>query len=288
MAKDKKWAKSPVLLSDIFDPEAELKVALETYLEPYMSYYVVRNRAEAMAGVDMLRNSSKGRARFFLLDGLLPANIAPLPDRLKAISRPMMEAISYDERYEKLAQQLLGNVHVLTQDLPNGLEVPEGVVLLKSGGGAAISSGEVHGGSVGLFQGKRIGRAKNLEKLGKAINTLKSEISEQEDRYEALGAELDGLKHDDTPARIKEQQQQLNSLDQEKSVLETRQQAHKEFLARHGQRKEDLHQEIEKLKADIVQIEPQSRDLQSAIQTLDKQVTQAKATLSAEKQPRIV
>ncbi|MFW5659199.1 MAG: hypothetical protein ACOCZ8_04395, partial [Bacteroidota bacterium] len=280
LAKDKKWAKSPVLLSDIFDPEADLKVALETFLEPYMSYYVVRTRQEALTGVQLLRNSSKGRARFFLLEGLPPANIHALPERLKAITRPMISAVSHDERYERLAQQLLGNVHILTQELPDDLDVPEGVILLNASGSSAISSGEVHGGSVGLFQGKRIGRAKNLEKLGKQIAQLKDQISTQEDALRSINAKLESYKHDDTPSRIKAQQQELNTLDQEKSVLETRRQAHEEFLARHGKRKSDLQAEIEKLQQEIKAIDPQVRELNSQLQTLHLTVGQAKESVA--------
>ena len=73
-----------------------------------------------------------------------------------------LDVIEVEDRYLHLAQQLLGNVYIAEGiDL---LHQHDGILLEKEG---KFVKGEytLSGGSVGLFEGKKIGRVKNLEKL---------------------------------------------------------------------------------------------------------------------------
>ena len=76
-----------------------------------------------------------------------------------------MDVIEVDEQYRKLAEQLLGNVFIADDE--EALENSNGAVVLERHGKYVKGKYSLTGGSVGLFEGKKIGRAKNLEKLQK-------------------------------------------------------------------------------------------------------------------------
>ena len=65
LKKNAKWSKEAPLLSDIIYCAEEYRVAIENYLEPYLNYYVVQNIQEAVMAVNMLNDSSMGRANCF-------------------------------------------------------------------------------------------------------------------------------------------------------------------------------------------------------------------------------
>ena len=59
------------------------------------------------------------------------------------------------------------------------------------------------GGSVGLFEGKRIGRAKNLDALLKVIKLIDIEVADFKSRFETLQVQLSNLKASGKAARNK-------------------------------------------------------------------------------------
>ncbi|MBU6205794.1 MAG: AAA family ATPase, partial [Bacteroidetes bacterium] len=62
------WNKQAPLLSDVISAQSEYRVAIESFLEPYLNYYVVNDMQEAMQAVNLLSNAAKGRANFFVLN----------------------------------------------------------------------------------------------------------------------------------------------------------------------------------------------------------------------------
>jgi chromosome segregation protein len=100
------------------------------------------------------------------------------------------------------------------------------------------------GGSVGLFEGKRIGRAKNLEKLSKEINSgetlivkLKNSIAEEEIKLKDL---IDSSQKD----LLQESQQEINRLSNEYTSVKTKQEQYLAFIENSLNRKQDIEQKI--------------------------------------------
>ena len=92
-----------------------------------------------------------------------------------------MGVIEVDEKYTNLAEHLLGNVFIAENE--EALQNSNGAVVLEKTGKYVKGKYSLTGGSVGLFEGKKIGRAKNLEKLreeidaqDEVVNELKAEI----------------------------------------------------------------------------------------------------------------
>ncbi len=167
------------LFSDILSCKATYKTAIENYLDPFMNYFVIENIDEASRAVNILNEASKGRANFFILDNFnhdAAANQPEVPGCVAALS-----ILEVEEKYRALCTHLLKNVYLVTDDqekTPFLQHENKSLVFISQNGKYCRTRHSLSGGSVGLFDGKRIGRAKHLEDLAKEIEQL-SETAEQ-------------------------------------------------------------------------------------------------------------
>ena len=173
--KNSGWNHTSPILSDIIYVKEEFRAAVENVLEPYLNYYVVNNLEEGMQAVHLLDNNKKGKANFFLLDQLnahfsSQSTATPLSGAIAA-----MDIVEYDSKYTSLVSYLLGNVWIATGE--EVLSQSEGQVILEKSGKFVKGRFALTGGSVGLFEGKKIGRAKNLEKLMEEISALEQVVA---------------------------------------------------------------------------------------------------------------
>jgi chromosome segregation protein len=178
--KNTGWNHQAPILSDILYVQEAYRAAVENVLEPYLNYYVVNDLKEGMQAVQLLDDNKKGKANFFLLDQLngASANAAPT-NTIAALS-----VIEIDSKYSALANHLLGNVFIAENE--QALSGDYAGIILEKTGKYVRGKYTLTGGSVGLFEGKKIGRAKNLEKLlediqaqEKVVNDLKATIQTQ-------------------------------------------------------------------------------------------------------------
>ena len=178
--KNTGWNHEAPILSDILYVQEQYRTAVENVLEPYLNYYVVNDLKEGMQAVHLLDENKKGKANFFLLDQLSGAKSETAPANTIAA----LSVIEIDAKYAALANHLLGNVFIAENNA--ALEANHTGVILEKSGKYVKGKFTLTGGSVGLFEGKKIGRAKNLEKLlediqsqEKVVNALKEQIQEQ-------------------------------------------------------------------------------------------------------------
>ena len=176
--KNPDWNNQAPILSDIIYVQEEFRAAVENVLEPYLNYYVVKDLQEGLQAVHLLDNNKKGKANFFLLDKFKDHKVETLQP---AYTIKALDVIEVDEQYLELANYLLGNVYIAEND--EALIHSNGAVVLEKTGKYVKGKYTLTGGSVGLFEGKKIGRAKNLEKLqdeiilqDAVVNALKNEI----------------------------------------------------------------------------------------------------------------
>ena len=163
------WNHTAPILSDIIYVKEEFRAAVENVLEPYLNYYVVNNLHEGLQAVHLLDDNKKGKANFFLLDKFNDAEAHDFASQHQppADTIPAMDVIEVDEQYRKLAEQLLGNVFIAENE--DALANSNGSVVLEKHGKYVKGKYSLTGGSVGLFEGKKIGRVKNMEKLREEI-----------------------------------------------------------------------------------------------------------------------
>jgi len=176
------WNHESPILSDVLYVKEEYRTALENVLEPYLSYYVVNDLKEGLQAVHLLDDNKKGKANFFLLDKVNTnentndANAHQLEGAIAALS-----VVDVEEKYRKLAEYLLGNVFIA--DSEDALQNSNGFVVIEKNGKYVKGKYSLTGGSVGMIEGKKIGRVKNLEKL-------QEEIAAQDEVVEALRATI--------------------------------------------------------------------------------------------------
>jgi chromosome segregation protein len=174
------WSHESPILSDVLYVKEEYRTALENVLEPYLSYYVVNNLHEGLQAVHLLDENKKGKANFFLLDKLTEQTAIDSTHQLEG-GIPALSVVEVDEKYRKLAEYLLSNVFIA--DSEDALINSNGFVIIEKNGKYVKGKYSLTGGSVGMIEGKKIGRVKNLEKL-------QEEIAAQNEVVEALRATI--------------------------------------------------------------------------------------------------
>ncbi|MBX3102973.1 MAG: chromosome segregation protein SMC [Bacteroidetes bacterium] len=249
------------LVGDVFYISDAYKVALENYLEPWMNHYVVFSRAEAARAVSMLKDSSKGRAQFFILEEVKahirrqkPAAAYKAKEGISIL--PVLEQVEYSEEYTELAQYLFDGVY-LTETDPTQAEIPEGVTLIRTNGSMVSRKLSLAGGSVGLFEGKRLGRAKNLDKLEQAIEKLEKKLEQQEKQKKELDSEQERIKTQLPGDALHQARRQLTQKQQELEVVKAKAEEYQALIQKTGLRKEEIVRSIEELHAQITALLPQ-------------------------------
>ncbi len=275
------WAKNAPLLSDIITCDEKYRVAVENFLEPYMNYYVVENEAQAMAAVNLLSDSAKGKANFFILEKLknvAKANNTQFPNTIPALS-----ITEFDPKYSGLAATLLYNVYIITDNQESLPENAEATFITQNG---KITKRQyaISGGSVGLFEGKRIGRAKNLEKLEKEISSLTGELvqirQELTKKQNAHGEAKSSTKR----VMIDALQKEIAQLSNELTSFQTRKEQFLIMLRDSTGKQDDLSERITQLTEEITEKAPLSQQEQKDLTEIEAKINDLNAELISQKE----
>uniref|UniRef100_UPI0035BBF8E2 chromosome segregation protein SMC n=1 Tax=Mucilaginibacter sp. TaxID=1882438 RepID=UPI0035BBF8E2 len=276
LKKNTNWAKTVTLFSDILFCKEDYRVAIENYLEPLMNHYVVNNYEEAIAAINLLSNSAKGRAQFFILD-----NYESIPQKPIVFDQgtPALSVVEVDDRYRALCTNLLQHVYLVNDQSEtdiNAAQLPDGIVLIGKSGKFNKSRHTMAGGSVGLFEGKRIGRAKNLDNLLKEIKQAETRIAALRKQGDELQSKLAALKASTRADEIRQKQVALNQLNTELITVKTKQEQYQAFIENSLNRKQDIANKITSIQQEIQNLGPLLAELktQRQIQSdlmLDKQ-----------------
>jgi chromosome segregation protein len=281
LKKNTDWSKNAPLFSDILFCREEYRVAIENYLEPVMNHYVAENYDEALKAINLLSNATQGRAQFFVLNNFQAPAEAIRANVEGAI--PALNVVEVDKHYQPLCDHLLRNVYLIDDNNENSLnsaDVPDGLVLIGKSGKFNKSKYTMAGGSVGLFEGKRIGRAKNLEALLKVIKLIEIELSDFKTRFDGLQQKLAELKSAGKAAEIKQKEQELNLLNTELITVKTRQEQYQTFIENSLNRKDDIARKIESIKGERISLQPQLEELKTQKQMQSDLLTEKQAAFN--------
>ncbi|MEH6308321.1 chromosome segregation protein SMC [Olivibacter sp. CPCC 100613] len=259
LRKNAGWAKPYPLLSDVLFCKEEYRVTIENFLEPVMNHYVVNEREEAVKAIKLLGSASRGRAGFFVLEAIA----GPSGNEQDAFSDerliPALSVVDTEVRYLPLIKLLLHHVYILKTDDENDLETPlpdtQLTILHKTGKFTKFRLG-MSGGSVGLFEGKRIGRAKNLDNLNKEIKQLATHLEKIQLDIVNETALLNELKINTKKSQLEETKLQLNRLSNELISVKTKQEQYLSFIQNSQNRKQDIEEKIRTIQAELVRAEP--------------------------------
>ncbi|QQL50971.1 chromosome segregation protein SMC [Mucilaginibacter ginkgonis] len=257
------WSKAPLLFSDVLFCQEEYRVAIENYLEPLMNHYVVEDLTEAATAINLLSDAARGRAQFFIL------NTYSQPDFFKR-NVPQnyiaaIDVIQVDEKYAALCHTLLNGVYLTDESVEQTFKnrPKDDVVVISQTGKFNISKHTAAGGSVGLFEGKRIGRTKNLENLAKEIKITEALLAKANAAVADLNNKLTAYKASARPGDLIQKQQELNRLNTELVTVQTRREQYQTFIENSHNRKDDIAAKMVTIGQDIALAEPQLTQLRT-------------------------
>ena len=257
------WKSGIPILSDVIYVNEEYRQALENVLEPFLSYYVVDSLSDGLAAVHLLDKQKKGKANFFLLDQVnSAAENAEVHSLSGAISA--LNVIEVEERYKKLAIHLLGNVFIAENE--DVLENSNGFVVIEKQGRYVKGKYSLSGGSVGLFEGNKIGRVKNLEKLEALVQTQEKVVEDLraaiQSRHNEVIAFNEDLRENTLRQREVEIQQLTNAVFALQNKFENLQVAQDTSV----QRQSELSSQIEQTNASVATVRTLFQQLNEQLQ----------------------
>ncbi|MBL7859593.1 MAG: chromosome segregation protein SMC [Cyclobacteriaceae bacterium] len=278
LKKNVGWTKNAPLLSDILSTSEEYRVAIENYLEPFLNYYIVEHEAEAYEAINILSDASKGKANFFILDSF--DKFTPAPIQMYPNAFPATQIIEFDPKYGKLMAYILDKVYVYEGDVKS-MPADENTFITKSGK-VTKRRFSVSGGSVGLFEGKKIGRAKNLEKLDKEIKDLTKKVEEIRHSLVDRQRELERLRNNTLKQQIEEAQNAIKLVNDEFISVRTKQEQFSNMLSSADLRKEDIIEKIETLTQELEDLKPKAEQAHLELAQQDEKLKLITAELNVQ------
>ena len=271
LKKNQSWGKDVPLLSDLLTTDEKYRVTIENYLENYLNYYVVDTEAEAYAAIQLLTDAAKGKANFFILEHF--EHFSSSQAQLFSNTLAATEIIEFDVKYSRLINYILDNVYIVQGEYQDFPIQKEGVFLSESGK-YIKKKFSLSGGSVGLFEGKRIGRAKNLEKLEREIKELHKKVSTSRANLDQKLGELTKLKELSFKKALEESQARLQELNSDFVSVRTKKEQLAELLYSNANKREDILARIASIEESLEEIQPKLSKEKALFEELNEQLIQ--------------
>ena len=280
LKKNVAWTKNAPLLSDVLSTSEEYRVAIENYLEPYLNYYIVDHESEAYEAINILSDASKGKANFFILDSFEKFASSPV-EMYPQNSFPATQIIEFDPKYTKLMSFILDKVYFYEGDVKN-IPAEDNNTFITKSGKVTKRKFSLSGGSVGLFEGKKIGRAKNLEKLEKEIKELSKKVDDV--RYSLVDRqrELERLRNNTLKQQIEEAQNSIKLVNDEFISVKTKQEQFSHMLNHADLRREDILEKIDSLLKELDELRPRAQNAQHELRQQEERMKVMVADLTAQ------
>lgn len=282
LKKNANWVKDVPLLSDILTCDDKYRIPIENYLEGYMNYYIVETENEAIKAVNLLSDASMGKANFFVLSQIKntdSVHYAPVE-----FAKPAISLVEFDSKYESLISFLLGGVYLIEEKNADTFRFSENNIhaLISENGKIINRKQSISGGSVGLFEGKRIGRAKNLDILEKEIKILNEKISTLKHLISKNEEQLLVFKSKSKKTEIEMLQREFNQIKQEYIAYSSKKEQLTHLVQKNSGRKEEILEKIDLLNRESESNKPKLEQSQHELEAVQEMIIGLKAEVEAE------
>ena len=273
LKKNVNWLKDTPLLSDIIYSEEKYRVAIESVLQPYLNNFVVDTENEAINAIDILSQSSVGKASFLILDYF--KNISGNTSAPISNAKAAMEVVQIDDKFKPLLSYLLKGIYIADEGTDvnvifNKLDNKKDIYIISHSGHLLKSDKQISGGAVGLFEGKRLGRLKNLEVLEKEIKGLEAEVMQLKKITQDNYNELQHLKANSYRNVIEREAHQLQQIEKELVAKRSKIESEENSIGKISSQAQALHHQITQI---IQEIEPLKKTLGDYIATTNEHKT---------------
>ncbi|GAA0559597.1 chromosome segregation protein SMC [Chitinophaga japonensis] len=284
LKKNNEWNNRAPILSDIFFCKEDYRTCIENLLEPYLNYYVVNNAEEAVQAIRLLDLHKKGKANFFILDQFhhQGGNLFTPPGTV-----PALDVVEIDERYKGLGNYLLGKVFI-AEDI-SSMEfdqvADQDALIVEKSGRMYRGKYSFSGGSVGLFEGKKLGRAKNLEKLDAEIKALETVVSGLRQQIQDKHNEVLGYNSQLNENNINNAREKISQLNNQLFALQNRIENFHHLIASGDKRLEEMTQSLATNQQSIAGVKDELEGLNEKVHALHDGIVEAdRASQEAEQQ----
>jgi len=275
LKKNKDWNSNAPLLSDVFVVQDEYRTALENVLDNYLNYYVVEDVNEAAQAVRLLDHNKKGKANFFLLDQFKEQQ-ATAADAAQEGLIPALSVVNVDKQYEPLAAYLLGHVYIAGNlETITATQVLNGNVLIEKSGKSLKGKYTLGGGSVGLFEGNKIGRAKNLERLAREIEELTASTAALKQQISDTQTQITGFNQALNDKAIEQCRNEINRLNNQVINLSHRIENFEHLNQAAEKRLQDLEEQLADTQDNISGTRGELDEINEELQTLQAAIQKA-------------
>lgn len=298
------WNYTSPILSDILYVKEEYRTALENVLEPYLSYYVVNDLQEGLQAVRLLDENKKGKANFFLLDKLnesaISTSLNPLMDEVGSTplttahvpegAIPALSVVDVEEKYRKLAEHLLDNVFILTNDddawfdFAHGFDSAHhsnGFVVIEKNGKYVKGKYSLTGGSVGMIEGKKIGRVKNMEKLQEEIAAQDEVVEKLRSEIQARHNEVIAFNEDLRETAVRETEREIQQLTNQSFSLHNKLENLHSMQTNSQHRLEELNLQMQQTHSSVEGVRNQLVEYSEMLQASAAKLFEAEETFKA-------
>lgn len=283
LKKHKDWNNEAPLLSDVFVVQNEYRTALENVLDNYLNYYIVRDLQEAAHAVQLLDENNKGKANFFILDHF--RDYTPDAHTAPEGAVPALSVVNVEDRYMPLAAYLLGHVYIAPDGADIGhMGLASGNVLVARSGGVVRGKYTLGGGSIGLFEGNKIGRARNLERLAEEIRELAATTGQLKQFIADTQTMITGFSEELNDQAIEQARQEINRLQNHIINLGSRIENFEHLNQAGDRRLQDLQEQLDHTHEDIGDTRRELEDITEQLSELQQRGLQAQQEFQAAEQ----
>lgn len=256
------WAQAAPLLGDIFNVEAEYKPVIERVLESYLSYYVVNTYKQARSGIQLLTDAGMGKASFFVLEAYQGYfDSAQFRSVIPEGTVAVVDLVDCAPEYHVLRDALLGHVFLFTNpekdyEIAAWQSKYPGALFVTVGGHCYGDGRWLSGGSIGLFEGKKLGRRRNLEALLLQIEEEQGQLDQLQLRLKALEKEEADLQGKNRENELSEARNLLLNKSSEWAQVHARHEQLIEATLKSGNRNEVIVTQKAGIQNELLELKP--------------------------------
>ncbi|GAB3814004.1 chromosome segregation protein SMC [Pontibacter rugosus] len=281
LSKSDSWSKPAPLLSDILICEPDYKPLIESYLEQYMNYFVVDELQDAVNAIALLKQENKGRANFIILSEI--EELEPTATYSDGNLKAAYEFMSAEKKYSSLMKYMLRNVYI-TEDAEEELYDSDYKTIILKDGSAIRKPLSLSGGSVGVFDGNRLGRKQNLEKLAEEVAELQEKVELMQSRINTQNQILQNYRNESEKDTIKALEKEVSKLQQDLLTVRIKHEQHQQNIRNFDQKRDELHERLVELREQSMEVTPQAEADQKELQRLEAEIAVYTSTIEQQQE----
>ncbi|WP_242919013.1 chromosome segregation protein SMC [Pontibacter liquoris] len=263
------WSKRAPLLSDIISSKPDYKPLIESYLEPYMNFFVVDSLADALEATSLLKQENKGRANFIILSEV--EELEPTATFSEGKLVAAYEVVSADKKYGSLLKYMLNNVYI-SEDTEDDFSSEDYRTIILKDGSAIKKPLSLSGGTVGLFDGNRLGRKQNLAQLEEEVAALTKQVDLLQSRINTQNQILLNYKGESQKEPIKLIEKEVARLQQDLLTVRIKHEQHQQNQRNFDQKQDELQERLYALREQTQEVSPQAAADQQELQRLEEEL----------------